>query len=503
MSDLKHLEGDGFRARVQRLGGYLAGMIMPNIGAFIAWGLITALFIPTGWLPNDTFNELVGPMLRFLLPLLIGYTGGRMVHGQRGAVVGAIATMGVIMGAENPMFLGAMIMGPLAALLLKLFDRAIEGKIRSGFEMLVNNFSAGILGGGMALLGMVGIGPVVKALTDAAGNAVDFLVDNSLLPLVSIIVEPAKALFLNNAINHGVFSPLGAEQARETGQSILFMIETNPGPGLGILLAFWFFGPRRLRPSAPGAIIIHFFGGIHEIYFPYLLMKPKLIIAAMAGGMAGVGTAMVTNSGLVAPPAPGSIFAYLAVTPRGGHVSVLLSIVMATVVTFVVAAALMKFGRGADAADTADTAVPTDAGDPGVQEPSTAVAPAVDAEPAATEPAEAEPLAAGGGGVLARPVVSGKEITRIVVACDAGMGSSVMLASQMRTRLKPYGVSVDHVAVNDIPAEAKVVLTHADLADRARATVPHAVVVEFRMFLGDPAFDRLEKAIKEGDEIRG
>jgi len=478
ISSLKRLEGNSARARVQRFGGNLAGMIMPNIGAFIAWGLITALFIPTGWLPNETLAGLVGPTITYLLPILIGYTGGRMVHGQRGAVVGAIATMGVIVGADVPMFLGAMIFGPLAALLLKWFDGLIQGKIKSGFEMLVNNFSAGILGGAMALLGVVGMGPIVEALTNAASKAVDFLVDNSLLPLVSVIVEPAKALFLNNAINHGVFGPLGLEQAKETGQSVLYMIETNPGPGLGILLAFWLFGPRKMRASTPGAIIIHFFGGIHEIYFPYLLMKPKLIIAAVAGGMAGVGTAMITNSGLVAPPAPGSIFAYMAVTPRGGHVSVLLSIAVATGVAFIVAAALLKFGRGADPADA--VADPAD--------PAAPVAPVA---------------ASGDTDVLARPVISGKEVTSVVVACDAGMGSSVMLASQMRTRLKPYGVSVDHVAVNDIPAEARLVLTHADLAARARSTVPHAVVVEFRMFLGDPAFDRLETAIKEGSEIRG
>ena len=482
VSQLKHLQGNGIRARVQRFGGNLAGMIMPNIGAFIAWGLITALFIPTGWLPNATLAELVDPTIKFLLPLLIGYTGGRMVHGQRGAVVGAIATMGVIVGADVPMFLGAMIIGPLAALLMKWFDRLIEGKVRSGFEMLVNNFSAGILGGAMALLGLVGIGPIVEALTNAASNVVDFLVDNSLLPLVSIIVEPAKALFLNNAINHGVFGPLGLEQARETGQSILFMIETNPGPGLGILVAFWLFGPRKTRPTAPGAIIIHFFGGIHEIYFPYLLMKPKLILAAIAGGMAGVGTALVTNSGLVAPPAPGSIFAYMAVTPRGGHVSVLLSIAVATAVSFIVAAALMKFGRGADAEDAVDEP----AEQTSAPEPSAAAAPAADANSTST-----------------RPVIAGSDVKSIVVACDAGMGSSVMLASQMRTRLKPYGVTVEHVAVNDIPAGARLVLTHTDLAERARTTVPHAVVVEFRMFLGDPAFDRLEKAIKEGEEIRG
>ncbi len=483
VSQLKNLPGNGIRARVQRFGGNLAGMIMPNIGAFIAWGLITAMFIPTGWLPNETLAQLVEPMIKFLLPLLIGYTGGRMVHGQRGAVVGAIATMGVIVGADVPMFLGAMIIGPLAALLMKWFDRLIEGKVRSGFEMLVNNFSAGILGGAMALLGLIGIGPVVEALTNAASKVVDFLVDNSLLPRVSIIVEPAKALFLNNAINHGVFGPLGVDQAREAGQSILFMIETNPGPGLGILVAFWLFGPRRTRPTAPGAIIIHFFGGIHEIYFPYLLMKPKLILAAIAGGMAGVGTALVTNSGLVAPPAPGSIFAYMAVTPRGGHLSVLLCIAVATAVSFVVAAALMKFGHGADA----DAEAPAAAVAP---EPSAAAAPAADAPPT-------------NGAVTTKPVVLGSEVKSIVVACDAGMGSSVMLASQMRTRLKPYGVTVEHVAVNDIPAGARLVLTHADLAERARATVPHAVVVEFRMFLGDPAFDRLEKAIKEGEEIRG
>jgi PTS system mannitol-specific IIC component len=490
VSQLKNLQGNGIRARVQRFGGNLAGMIMPNIGAFIAWGLITALFIPTGWLPNATLAELVDPTIKFLLPILIGYTGGRMVHGQRGAVVGAIATMGVIVGADVPMFLGAMIIGPLAALLMKWFDRAIEGKIRSGFEMLVNNFSAGILGGAMALLGLVGIGPIVEALTNAASNVVDFLVDNSLLPLVSIVVEPAKALFLNNAINHGVFGPLGLEQARETGQSILYMIETNPGPGLGILVAFWLFGPRRMRPTAPGAIIIHFFGGIHEIYFPYLLMKPKLILAAIAGGMAGVATALVTNSGLVAPPAPGSIFAYMAVTPRGGHLSVLLCIAVATAVSFVVAAALMKFGRGADADDAA---VPSAEGPTSAPEPSAAAAPA----------AGATTSNGGATATTTRPVISGSDVKSIVVACDAGMGSSVMLASQMRTRLKPYGVTVEHVAVNDIPAGARLVLTHSDLADRARSTVPHAVVVEFQMFLGDPAFDRLENAIKEGDEIRG
>ncbi|WFE20421.1 PTS mannitol transporter subunit IICB [Solwaraspora sp. WMMD937] len=340
------VQGTGVKATIQRLGGYLAGMVMPNIGAFIAWGLITALFIPTGWIPNATMAELVGPMITMLLPILIGYTGGRLVHGQRGAVVGAVATVGIIVGADVPMFLGAMIIGPLTAYLLKLFDGLVEDKIPAGFEMLINNFSAGIIGGGMALVGTWVIGPVVQAVTDGIGSVVDWMVGHSLLPFVSILVEPAKVLFLNNAINHGVFGPLGVAEATEDGKSILFMIESNPGPGLGLLVAFLLFGPRLLRASTPAAIIIHFLGGIHEIYFPYVLMKPRLILAMIAGGAAGVWTFMVTGAGLVGPPSPGSIFAYLIVTPRGGWFPVLLGVIVSAAVSFAVASVLLGFGRG-------------------------------------------------------------------------------------------------------------------------------------------------------------
>src|SRR5918992_2806147 len=265
--------GGGVRAAIQRFGGNLAAMVMPNIGAFIAWGLITALFIPTGWIPNEDLATLVGPMILTLLPLLIGYTGGRLVHGQRGAVAGAVATMGIIVGVDIPMFLGAMIIGPLAALVLKWFDGLVMHRVRSGFEMLVGNFSLGILAGGMALLGYLGIGPVVEAITNALGDGVEVLVDNRLLPIASIVIEPAKVLFMNNAINHGVLGPIGVTEAKEAG-----------------------------------AAIIHFLGGIHEIYFPYVLMKPQMILAAIAGGAAGVMTFLVTGAGLVATPSPGSIF---------------------------------------------------------------------------------------------------------------------------------------------------------------------------------------------------
>jgi PTS system mannitol-specific IIC component len=336
------LAARGLQARLQRIGGFLANMVIPNIAAFIAWGLITAFFIPTGWLPNPKLAELVGPLIRFLLPILIGYTGGYLVHGQRGAVVGAIATAGIAVGTQIPMFLGAMIVGPAGAWLIKQFDRAVQGKIPVGFEMLVNNFSAGILGGALAALGHVLIGPVVEAVSQALAAGVGFLVQARLLPLASIIIEPGKVLFLNNAINHGVLAPLGVAEAAQKGKSIFFLLETNPGPGLGLLIAYWLFGPRSVRPSVPGALVIHFFGGIHEVYFPYVLMRPILILAMIAGGMSAVLTFLLTGAGLVATPSPGSIFAELAMTPKGGHLATLAGIAVGAAVSGVVASILLK-----------------------------------------------------------------------------------------------------------------------------------------------------------------
>ena len=355
--------GTGLKATVQRVGGYLAGMVMPNIGAFIAWGLITALFIPTGWLPNARFAALVVPMITFLIPVLIGYTGGRAVHGQRGAVVGAVATVGIIVGSNVPMILGAMIVGPLTAYLLKRFDAFTEDRIRPGFEMLVENFSAGILGGGMAVLGVWVIGPVVRAGTTGTGHGVEWLVNHHLLPFASFLIEPGKVLFLNNAINHGVLGPLGVAQAAEHGKSVLFMLESNPGPGLGVLLAYLLFGPRLLRPTVPAAIIIQFFGGIHEIYFPYVLMKPRMILAAIAGGASGILVFLATGAGLVATPSPGSIFAYAAETPPGSYFGVFAGVLVAAAVSFTVGSALLGFGKLAEPKVETSAAAPERAGE--------------------------------------------------------------------------------------------------------------------------------------------
>jgi mannitol PTS system EIICBA or EIICB component len=481
--------GTSLRVKVQRFGSFLSGMVMPNIGAFIAWGLITALFIPEGWLPNERLAELVDPMILYLLPLLIAYTGGRIVYDVRGGVVGAIATIGVIVGSDIPMFLGALIMGPLGGYVIKQFDRLVEGRVRQGFEMLVSTFSAGILGGSLAIIGVLAAGPIITSISNALGAAVDFIVFLGLLPLVSIIVEPAKVLFLNNAINHGILAPLAIDQAREAGKSILFMVETNPGPGLGVLLAYSVFGRGLARSSAPGAAVIQFFGGIHEIYFPYVLMKPALILAAIAGGASGIFTATVFNAGLVSTPAPGSIFAYIAMTPRGGFVGVFSAVLVAAVVSFLVASVIIRATADVDEEDEQSLGMAAQQMEAMKGSKSSVAGTLTQDGEQKTDDDAATPEFG--------------EVKSIVFACDAGMGSSAMGASLLRNKVKKAGlddISVTNSSIDNLSTDTDLVITHKDLTDRARAKVPGAIHVSVDNFLGSPKYDEVVEQLKKGDE---
>jgi PTS system mannitol-specific IIC component len=460
-------------------------MIMPNIAAFIAWGIITAFFIPTGWTPNGLLGGfstdpnvaappgLVGPMITYLLPLLIANQGGRMVYGVRGGVVASIATMGVIVGSPVPMFLGAMIVGPLSAWVIKQVDKIWAGKIRPGFEMLVDNFSAGIIGFGLAMGAFFGIAPVVTAISNALQAVVDFLVSAHLLPLASLVIEPGKILFLNNAINHGILTPLGIDQAAKTGKSILFLLEANPGPGLGLLLAFTVFGVGIARASAPGAIIIQFLGGIHEIYFPYVLMKPILVLAVIAGGATGVATNVAFGSGLRAPASPGSIFAIIAQTASDSYVGVILSVVLSAAVSFTVAAIILRASRSRDLAAEA-------AGD--------------DKLAAAVAQNQQNKGSESRVGALLGTTATATMVHNIVFACDAGMGSSAMGATVLRNKIKKAGitdVTVTNAAVANLTGNEDLVITQRELTDRAKLKAPNAQHVSVDNFMNSPAYDEV------------
>ncbi|MCY8488236.1 PTS mannitol transporter subunit IICB [Bacillus atrophaeus] len=472
----------GMKVKIQRFGSYLSGMIMPNIGAFIAWGIITALFIPAGWLPNEQLNTLVSPMITYLLPLLIAYTGGKMIYDHRGGVVGATAAIGVIVGSDIPMFLGAMIMGPLGGYLIKQIDKLFKDKVRQGFEMLINNFTAGIIGAILTIIAFYAIGPVVLSLNKILAAGVEVIVHANLLPIASVFVEPAKVLFLNNAINHGILSPIGIEQAANTGKSILFLVEANPGPGLGILLAYMFFGKGSSKSTAPGAAVIHFFGGIHEIYFPYILMKPMLILAAIAGGASGLLTFSIFNAGLVAASSPGSIFAILAMTPRGNYLGVIAGVIVATAVSFIVSAVILKSSKAGEE----DLTAAAEKMQAMKGKNSQAAAALAETE---KEAAEAEETAE----------VTHENVNKIIFACDAGMGSSAMGASILRNKVKKaeLDISVTNTAINNLPSDADIVITHKDLTERAKAKLPNVTHISVDNFLNSPKYDELIEKLKK------
>ena len=449
---------------VQRFGKFLSSMVMPNIGAFIAWGFITALFIEKGWLPNAQLATLNGPMLNYLLPVLIAFQGGKLIGGDRGGVMGAIATIGVIVGAPDyPMLMGAMVMGPLAGFVIKKFDQAMDGRMPAGFEMLINNFSIGIFGMLLAIVGYYAIGPFMSAVLVVLKGGVQVLVNHNLLPLAAIFIEPAKVLFLNNAINHGIFTPIGIEQAAEAGKSIMYMLEANPGPGLGLLLAYWAFSKdKATKDSAPGAIIIHFLGGIHEIYFPYILMNPLVIVGPIAGNICAILFYSITKAGLVGPSAPGSIIAFMSMSPKTSIAITALGVLIAAAVSFLVSSPIVKMAGSKSLEDAQ--------------------------KKTSDMKAESKGQAAA---VLSGADVKTDNIKKIVFACDAGMGSSVMGATKFRNRIKPLnlGITVTNTSVDNVPADADVVVCQYILQDRAVKSAPQARLVAIGNFLQDPNLD--------------
>ena len=439
------------KEKVQVFGRFLSGMVMPNIGAFIAWGIIAALFIDTGWLPNEKFAQLVGPMSSMLLPLLIAYTGGEAVAGKRGGVIGTIAAMGVIVG-------------PLSAWIIKKFDKMLENHIKPGFEMLVNNFSLGIIGAILALLAMVGITPLVNLLNSIMSAGVGFFVDHGLLPLTSIFIEPAKVLFLNNALNHGIFSPMGIQQVEEAGKSIFFLLESNPGPGLGVLLAYCIAGKGSAKSSAPGAVIIHFFGGIHEIYFPYILMNPFLLLAVIAGGASGVFCFSLFDVGLTSTASPGSIIALTMMAERHCYLGLFIGVAVSAAVAFLIAVPILKF-MGKD----------------------TSLEEAQQKKDAMKRQAKGIEGTAG-------------KIHKIAFACDAGMGSSAMGATVLKKKIAAAGIEgieVIHTPVSSIPADVQIVVTHEELGERAAHSNPNAELILITNFLAAPQYEELVENLKK------
>lgn len=450
---------------VQRFGKFLSAMIMPNIGALIAFGFLAAFFNPSGWIPHEGFATIFSAILVYLIPILIASTGGKLVGGERGSIVAAIAVIGAIMSDPGTtMLMAAMIMGPLSGFCIKQFDKAMEGHMPAGFEMLINNFSAGIMGMILAMIGYLAIGPFMNLILSILTAGVNVLIDHSILPLIAVFIEPAKVLFLNNAINQGIFTPIATAQAAETGKSIMYMLEANPGPGLGVLLAYMFFcKDEKTKQSAPGAVIIHLLGGIHEIYFPYILMNPLVIVAPIAGNIAAIFWFNLSGAGLVGPASPGSIIAFLMMAAKDSIFSVIVGVVIATAVSFAIASVIIRMSKGKSLEEAQEDMANRKAEAKGIQTAASTAA------------------------------VKTEGIKKIVFACDAGMGSSAMGATKFRNRIKAQrpDLTVINTSVDNIPSDCDIAVVQVTLVQRAEKSAPQAQIVTINNFLADPALDTL------------
>lgn len=457
---------------VQRFGKFLSAMIMPNIGALIAFGFLAAFFNGSGWIPHEGFATIFSAILVYLIPILIALTGGKLIGGERGSIVGAIAVVGAIMSDPNTtMLMAAMMIGPLSGFCIRKFDKVMEGHMPAGFEMLINNFSVGIIGMLLAMVSYLVIGPFMNLILTILTAGVNVLVEHGMLPLIAVFIEPAKVLFLNNAINHGIFTPIATAQAAETGKSIMYMLESNPGPGLGVLLAYMFFcGDKKTKQSAPGAVIIHLLGGIHEIYFPYVLMNPLVIIAPIAGNMAAIFWYNLTDAGLVGPASPGSIIAYLMMASRDSMFSVIVGVLIATAVSFGIASVIIRMSKGKSLEEAQEEVAGRKAEAKGTN-------------------ANTEPVAA----------AKAEGVRKVVFACDAGMGSSAMGATKFRNRIKAQrpDLTVINTSVDTIPSDCDIAVVQITLVERARKSVPQAQIVTLHNFLADPALDALYEQLTQ------
>lgn len=445
------------RSNVQKIGSFISSMIIPNIGAFIAWGFIAAIFSPTGWFPNERISTLIDPLKNYLLPLLVGYTGGKVTGGARGGIVASIATIGVICGANIPMILGAIIIGPVSGYLIKKLDIKLKDKIPYGFEMLVNNFSLAFMGIILAIIGLVIIGPSIIIVDKIMNKGVYFIIRNGLLPLLAIFIEPIKVLFLNNVMNHGIINIIAMDQITEYGKSILYLLEANPGPGLGVILSYYIYSKGVMKQFVPSAAIIQFFGGIHEIYFPYILLNPQLLIAAIIGNTVSIMIFLIFNTGLISLASPGSIFSIMMLSYKGDILKNLLGVFGGAIVSFFIATILLKrkYRKNVD----------ININKKNKNELNFDI----------------------------------KSIKKIVFACDVGMGSSAMGARNFINKIKGFKLDIEVInsSISNIPSDSDIIITHKGLLGGIKKDINKSKIICIENFLEDDTLELLYEKFKK------
>ncbi|SDJ21868.1 PTS mannitol transporter subunit IICB [Alteribacillus bidgolensis] len=469
---------------MMKLGQLLSAMVYRNIAVILTAGIINGIFGIYGWWYNDRILLLLNPIYNILLPILLGYTGGRLIGGQRGAVVASIVTYGLTLSSSTPFIIGAMIVGPLTGWVVKQLDQVVKKRMTGiGYELLIGNALAAIISTVLTILCFLYVGQSFSTVVEWLTKLLETIIYSGWLPLTAAIIEPAKILFFNNIINFGVLGPLGIQQTKELGKSIFFLLEANPGPGLGVLLAYWLKMKAEQRKGAKLAVFIHFFGGIHEVCFPYVLMKPVLIIALILGGMVGVFTFQLFDIGLVAIPSPASIFLFVGLAPKEDIIFILLGIFLSAITTFFCSMLLLKRVSGS----------------PALQENREYINfyRTGNDEKQITKDVTEKKEIADTENVSAFTNIN--EVKHILFVCEAGMGSSAMGASMLKKKLAQANlttIEVENSSVSEIPEYADLIICHQRFLPVIQKTVPNKACFPLKSFTDMKGYDEIVERIK-------
>jgi len=476
-----------------RFGRLLSTIVSQNVVILIAIGLIRALFGVYGWFPNDNVNLMVGPFLNWLVPALFGYTGGYLLGGRRGGTVAAIVVFGLALASNVSMIFIAVLIGPVIGYMVNRIERVIENRLPSGYELLTANFIFAVLACGLAVVNFLYVGQFLSSILNKINEWILHVAYSGWLPALAAFIEPAKVMFLNNVMAYGILGPIGISQIRQLSKSIFFLLESNPGPAIGMLLAYIIRLRGQVRRNAVSSLAIHALGGIQEVYFPYVLMKPQLLLALVLGNMSGIWIFQYWNAGLASIPSPPSLFLVIGLAPPGDVFYVTAGIGVSAVVSMAVSLAVFGSAKEIDERKMGSREHALIRRLEHVEQWEE-VSPMLRRSPNIDQQDSAEP------DMPAAAALAGDRKLTVCFACDAGLGSSAMGAAILRKKLRSVqldgSVIVVHSSLDEIPREADLIVTHHYLLNRAKKNAPGRAYMSIGNYTDPAAYESILQKIR-------
>ncbi|MDO4306662.1 MAG: hypothetical protein Q4C77_07490 [Eubacteriales bacterium] len=477
--------------RLHDIGKFYSSIFMGNIGLFLFIGLLSVIFQEQGWFPNEKLYNISQLVYEVVLPTCIGYVGGEKIAGRSGGILAVLMVAGVLTADVHVGILAAMIAGPVGGAVWKYAGSRMKERVGSSLQMLAGNLLIGILGSLLAVLGYYILEPAVTWWAEGISGCLKALIEHRLLLLANVFIEPMKVFFLNNIVNHGMLVPLGMNQIQEGGKSVLFLLESNPGPGFGMLLAL-FLTQRERRGEYGTALFAQGAGGIHEVYFPYVLANLWLLLPLIAGGAAGTLCFELLHVGVTAPVSPGSIITILIMAGKENLLTAAGGIAVSAAVSFAGSLLVLGFRR-----QRRENSKPMkESTEKLTEEP---------IEESTEKPTE-KPTEELTEELIEEPIVEPiKEETRMPLknigfVCDAGVGSSAMGAALFRRKLAQngiQGVAVQAYASDQIPKSLDLIVCQKDFLRLLPDGTKEMEIFAVDSLMGGEAFDKLINTIKE------